>query len=178
MLLPAKTRAKINSDERQAYLRTRVAKCTHVDGGIFEHLWWSVTNCHFRVTHLSLKNCIKVNIKVTVRNLSFFIAIHNVLPSASSYTSISVIIHIHTNVRFLFFFTKADSITSQNIDLSSRITLYTSKLHKGIWTNCRSLVYTHSPSLAKKIQRSSAAVQEFVSNYPPIRIRKTISKLH
>jgi len=28
------------------------------------------------------------------------------------------------------------------------------------------------------MQRSSAAVQEFVSNYPPIRIRKKNSKLY
>ena len=146
MLLPAKTHAKINSDERQAYLRTRVVKCTHVDGVIFEHLCWSLTNCHFRVTHLSFKHQIKVNIKLTVSNFSYFNAIHNALPLAYTYTSLSVI--THTNVR-LIFFTKANSITSQNTDFSSRINLCTiSTLHKGIWTKCRSLIHTHFPSPA------------------------------
>jgi hypothetical protein len=37
-------------------LRTRVAKCVEVYSGIFENLFWTVTNLSFLVTNLSFKN--------------------------------------------------------------------------------------------------------------------------
>jgi len=59
-------------------LRTRVAKCIEVEGGIFENSLRSVTN-HFCVINMSFKQYVKIKIKVAVSNLSFFITIHNVL---------------------------------------------------------------------------------------------------
>jgi hypothetical protein len=42
-------------------LRTRVAECTEVDGGILDHVLLTVTN-------LSYKHLIKIKIKLTVSN--------------------------------------------------------------------------------------------------------------
>jgi hypothetical protein len=36
-------------------LRTRAAMCTEVDGGIFENLLYTATNCHFCVTNFSFE---------------------------------------------------------------------------------------------------------------------------
>jgi hypothetical protein len=45
-------------------LRTRVAKCTEVDGGIFEHSLWTVANLSFlfkKICHLNIKINLKLN---------------------------------------------------------------------------------------------------------------------
>ena len=46
-ILDAANRIKNREDQRRQTthdLRTPVAKCTDVDGGIFEHLLWTVTD--------------------------------------------------------------------------------------------------------------------------------------
>jgi hypothetical protein len=53
-------------------LRTRVAQWIQDDGEVSEQLLWTLTN-------LSFKYQIKIKIKLAACNLSFFIAIHNVL---------------------------------------------------------------------------------------------------
>ena len=46
MLLPAWRNVKINSEEQDAIF-AQVAKCTEFDVGIFEYLFWTVTNLSF-----------------------------------------------------------------------------------------------------------------------------------
>jgi len=50
---------------------TPVAKCTEVDGGIFEKLFELLQICHFRITSLSFKFRIKIRSKLTVIIHSF-----------------------------------------------------------------------------------------------------------
>jgi hypothetical protein len=77
-------------------LRTWVAKYTEVDGGIFEHLLWTLTNLLIRLE-------IKIKTQLTVNNFSFSFIIHNPLVSVDSNSSISVIIHNQKHVLMIFF---------------------------------------------------------------------------
>ena len=59
------TAACINKGEDQLRrtthdLRTPVAKCTEVDGGIFEHLLWTVTDLLFLCHEFLIKHKIKI----------------------------------------------------------------------------------------------------------------------
>ena len=65
-ILAAAARIKERADQLRRTtrdLRKRVSKYIEVDGGIFEHLLWTVTN-------LSFKHWIKIKIKLTVSNIS------------------------------------------------------------------------------------------------------------
>jgi hypothetical protein len=77
-------------------LCTRVAKCTEVDGGIFEHLLWTVTN-------LSFKHWIKVKIQLTISNYSFFIANHNTFVFIDSSLSASREYTVYICTKYTFY---------------------------------------------------------------------------
>jgi hypothetical protein len=76
----------------------------------------------FFVKKLSSKHLIKI--KLTVNNLYFFIIIYNAYVFADSNSCNLLTIHNYTHVLISFFLTTTDIITSQNIYLSFRITLY------------------------------------------------------
>ena len=67
------------------HLRTRVAQRIEFDGGIFEHVLWTVTN-------LSFKDWIRIIIQINNSNLSFFITI-NCFVFVDSNSCVSVTIH-------------------------------------------------------------------------------------
>jgi hypothetical protein len=98
---------------------TRVAKWTEVDGGILDHLLWTVTDwMGFLCNKFVIQPLINIKIKLTAPNSCYFIAIHNVSTFVYPNSSISVTVHSQTYVHtdFLFLIT-IGNITSQNIDL-------------------------------------------------------------
>jgi len=76
-------------------LCTWCAKCIKVGSAIFKHLLWIVTN-------LSFNHYIKIKIKLTVRNSSLFIIIHNASVFADSNSSISLTTENRTHVHKSF----------------------------------------------------------------------------
>jgi hypothetical protein len=124
-ILDAAARIKKREDQLRRttrHLRTRVAKCIEVDGGIFENLLWTVTN-------LSLKQQIKI--KLTVLYLYYHWQCFLFVESGSSIpVTIQNQTHVHTNV----FLTMTDTSTSQNIGPSSWITLYLTPAKHELWT--------------------------------------------
>jgi len=71
-------------------LRTQVAKFTDFNGGIFEYLLRTVTNLSFLCHKLFVKHEIRIEIKLTVRNFSFFIKIYHAFLFEDSNISVFV----------------------------------------------------------------------------------------
>ena len=84
-------------------LRTRVAKCVEVGGGIFSHLLRSVTNFSFLCNKFVFKHLIIIQTKLTAGNLPPFIVIQNACLLVHSITFISVNTHNYTPVHMNIF---------------------------------------------------------------------------
>ena len=56
-------------------LHTRVVKCTEVDGGVFEHLFQTVTNLISPCNMFVVLTVIKFKVQLIVSNFSFFITV-------------------------------------------------------------------------------------------------------
>ena len=98
-------------------LRTRVAKCTHVDGGIFERLSAFTKNWNFCVKkspkHLTkIKNKFNRNISLLPFTTFLHVWVHTALPWLTVHNEAHLQMH-------LFFLTRIDGITPQNTDPES-----------------------------------------------------------
>jgi hypothetical protein len=82
-------------------LHTRAAKCTEVDGVIFESLLSTTKIVFFRVTNLSFKHKINIEVKLTLSSFSLSL-ISSLSSSSSSSPSLYIGLHIlYTSVQFL-----------------------------------------------------------------------------
>jgi hypothetical protein len=68
---------------------------------------------------VSFKRKIKIGVNITVSNFSLFITIRNDFVSVDSNDSVSVTTQNLTHVHMKIFLAMTDTVTSQNIDLSS-----------------------------------------------------------
>jgi len=131
-MLDAVTRIKGGDDQHRRTtrnLRTRAAKCTEVDGWIFELLLCTVINLSFlcnKICHLNITW--KLRVKLNSAWFPFFVRVHNAILLKDPNSIVSITIQKYRHVHINVYLTKIDIITSKNIDPSSWITLY--KLRK------------------------------------------------
>jgi hypothetical protein len=92
-ILDAADRMKKREDrlrQKTRFLRTRVAKCSEVYGGILERLLCAVTSVSALSNRVASKHYITIKPKLTVSNLSFFITSHNAFQFVLSNSCISL----------------------------------------------------------------------------------------